>query len=110
MANRLCYHGHAVLKSVERFMKHYFLVAKDVGDLTRILCAVLEDQERKKKPGIGRFMQKLRRKKTVKGFKLERGRLDFTRDEAIKNDPINLIRIFHVANVDEMEFRSDEGG
>ena len=103
MANRLGYHGHAGLKAVERFMKHYFLVAKDVGDLTRILCAVLEDQERKKKPGIGRFMQKLRRKKTVKGFKLENGRLDFTSDEAIKKDPINLIRIFHVADVDEME-------
>ena len=29
-------------RGVERFMKHYFLVAKDVGDLTRIFCAVLE--------------------------------------------------------------------
>ena len=27
---------------VERFMKHYFLVAKDVGNLTRIFCAQLE--------------------------------------------------------------------
>ena len=25
-------------------MKHYFLVAKDVGDLTAILCAALESQ------------------------------------------------------------------
>ena len=28
--------------AVERFMKHYFLVAKSVGELTRVLCAVLE--------------------------------------------------------------------
>ncbi|MFZ3032899.1 MAG: [protein-PII] uridylyltransferase [Parvibaculum sp.] len=103
MANRLGYHGHAGLKAVERFMKHYFLIAKDVGDLTRILCAVLEDQERKKKPGIGRFMQKLRRKKVVKGFRLESGRLDFTSDKAIEEDPVNLIRIFHVADADELE-------
>ena len=35
-------------RGVERFMKHYFLVAKDVGDLTRIFCAILEaDQKRK---------------------------------------------------------------
>jgi len=27
-------------------MKHYFLVAKDVGDLTAILCAKLEDQQK----------------------------------------------------------------
>ena len=30
---------------VESFMKDYFLVAKDVGDLTRILCALLEEQQ-----------------------------------------------------------------
>ena len=28
--------------AVERFMKHYFLVAKTVGELTRVFCAVLE--------------------------------------------------------------------
>jgi len=107
MAKRLGYHEHGGLKTVERFMKHYFLVAKDVGDLTRILCAVLEDQERKKKPGIGRFMQKLRRKKVVKGFKLESGRLDFTSDKAIEKDPVNLIRIFNVADADELEIHPD---
>jgi [protein-PII] uridylyltransferase len=32
------------MKDVERFMKHYFLIAKDVGDLTRILCAALEKE------------------------------------------------------------------
>ncbi|MGV8997568.1 MAG: [protein-PII] uridylyltransferase [Parvibaculaceae bacterium] len=107
MSNRLGYHGHAGLKAVERFMKHYFLIAKDVGDLTRIFCAALEEQERKKKPGIGRFMQKLRRKKVIKGFKLESGRLDFTSDEAIEKDPVNLIRIFQVADADELEIHPD---
>lgn len=107
MSNRLGYHGHGGLKAVERFMKHYFLVAKDVGDLTRIFCAALEDQERKKKPGIGRFMQKLRRQKVIKGFKLESGRLDFTSDKAIEKDPANLIRIFHVADADELEIHPD---
>ncbi|MGB3810462.1 MAG: [protein-PII] uridylyltransferase [Parvibaculum sp.] len=107
MANRLGYHGHAGLKAVERFMKHYFLVAKDVGDLTRIFCAALEDQERKKKPGIGRFMQKLRRKKVIKGFKLEGDRLSFTSDKAVENDPVNLVRIFHVADADGLDIHPD---
>src|SRR5438270_2582059 len=35
------YTDHAGTRGVERFMKHYFLVAKDVGDLTRIFCAIL---------------------------------------------------------------------
>ena len=34
-------------RGVERFMKHYFRVTKTVGELTRVLCAVLEDQHRK---------------------------------------------------------------
>ena len=36
------------LKPVERFMKHYFLTAKEVGDLTRIICSVLEERQKDK--------------------------------------------------------------
>ena len=44
IAVRLGYTEHPGMKDVERFMKHYFLIAKDVGDLTAILCAELEDR------------------------------------------------------------------
>ena len=40
------YTDHAGSRGVERFMKHYFLVAKDVGDLTRIFCAILQIDQR----------------------------------------------------------------
>jgi [protein-PII] uridylyltransferase len=45
IAVRLGYTEHPGLRDVERFMKHYFLIAKDVGDLTAILCAKLEDNQ-----------------------------------------------------------------
>ena len=35
------YSARGGLASVERFMKHYFLIAKDVGDLTAIVCAAI---------------------------------------------------------------------
>ena len=38
-------------------MKHYFLVAKDVGDLTRIVCAELEDREAKNVPRLNRLLR-----------------------------------------------------
>ena len=98
MAERLGYHGHRGLKGVERFMKHYFLVAKDVGDLTRILCAALEEQERKKHPGIGRVMSMLRRKKLMRDFRVESGRLDAVSQKTFEKDPVNLIRIFHMTD------------
>jgi len=39
-------------RAVEAFMRAYFLVAKDVGDLTRIFCAALEEQHRKVRPAF----------------------------------------------------------
>jgi len=44
IAARLGYDDRVGMRSVERFMKHYFLMAKDVGDLTLIICAALEEQ------------------------------------------------------------------
>ncbi len=45
IAVRLGYTEHPGMQDVERFMKHYFLIAKDVGDLTAIVCAELEDRQ-----------------------------------------------------------------
>lgn len=107
MARRLGYHGHRGLKAVERFMKHYFLIAKDVGDLTRIFCAVLEDQEKKKKPSIGRFMQAMRRKKVIRGFSVETGRLSVSNVAFFEKDPVNIIRLFHVAEQHGLDIHPD---
>ncbi len=38
---------------VERFMKRYFLAAKQVGDLTRIFCSALEHEHKKSPPLLG---------------------------------------------------------
>ena len=37
-------------------MRAYFLVAKDVGDLTRIFCAALEEQHSKPRPSLTRML------------------------------------------------------
>src|ERR1700716_1502575 len=60
IAVRLGYTEHPGLRDVERFMKHYFLIAKDVGDLTAILCAKLEDSHAKAMPVLSRMMAKFR--------------------------------------------------
>src|ERR1700689_5070458 len=52
IAVRLGYTSHPGMQDVERFMKHYFLVAKDVGDLTAILCPNLEDKQAKPPPRL----------------------------------------------------------
>ncbi|KAF0118544.1 MAG: protein-PII uridylyltransferase [Rhodospirillaceae bacterium] len=92
---RMGYTDHAGARGVERFMKHYFLIAKDVGDLTRILCAVLEERH-KRKPKL-RFPAFTFRRRAVEGFALEGGRLTLT-PESIARDPVRLIRLFHVSH------------
>ncbi len=57
LARRLGYQRHPGLEAAERFMKHYFLVAKDIGDLTRIVCAELEDREAKNAPRLNRLLR-----------------------------------------------------
>lgn len=108
IAIRLGYTQHPGQKDVERFMKHYFLVAKDVGDLTRIFCSALEDQHVKKPhgTGIGGLMLRLRgaRGSAVQpireapGFVVENGRINAASDTVFKDDPVNLIRVFQVAD------------
>ena len=45
--------------AVERFMKHYFLIAKDVGDLTTILCSALEMQQLMAAPRLNQLLNPL---------------------------------------------------
>ena len=59
IARQLGYSTRAGQADVERFMKHYFLVAKDVGDLTAIVCAALEERQAKPTPVFDRFIGRL---------------------------------------------------
>ncbi|OHC73431.1 MAG: [protein-PII] uridylyltransferase [Rhodospirillales bacterium RIFCSPLOWO2_12_FULL_58_28] len=81
-------------RGVERFMKDYFLIAKDVGDLTRILCAVLEEAQKKRRFRMP-SMSLLTR--PVKGFRVDGARLMVENDRDFERDPVKLIRLFHEA-------------
>lgn len=109
LALRLGYTDHPGQSGVERFMKHYFLVAKDVGDLTRIFCAALEEIHAKKAPGLNRFFPRLplRKRRTIKGtkdFVIENGRINSVDREVFANNPVNLIRVFLLANQNDLAF------
>lgn len=97
IAKRLGYTDHAGAAGVERFMKHYFLTAKDVGDLTRIFCSVLE--ETNKRPSRSFF----RRIKKVGDFVLESDRLALPAGKTFAQDPLLLLRIFRVAQQENLD-------
>ncbi|QQP89601.1 [protein-PII] uridylyltransferase [Skermanella sp. TT6] len=101
ISRRLGYVDHAGLIGVERFMKHYFLVAKDVGDLTRIFCANLE-AEAKRQPRFSLLRIALARK-DIEGFLLDGERLNVRYDRQFKDNPVDTIRLFHVAQVNGLD-------
>ena len=103
MAERLGYRGHAGLSAVERFMKHYFLVAKEVGSLTGIVCSALEMKQLKSLPSFDALLApfgwrrraKLRR---TSDFRIENGRISAVSRDAFAKDPVNFIRLFVLAD------------
>ena len=112
IAVRLGYTEHPGLKDVERFMKHYFLIAKDVGDLTAILCAALEDQQAKPVPMLDRVMARFRPRgrralAETDDFLVDNNRINAAEPEVFRRDPVNLIRIFHLAQRHNLAFHPD---
>lgn len=94
LARRLGYQDRKGLSGVERFMKHYFLVAKQVGDLTRVVCAVLEDRHEKKPLfSLARIARR-----TVHGFRLDGERLTVKSEQAFVAEPAKMIKIFAAAH------------
>src|SRR5205814_1431358 len=113
IAVRLGYTSHPGMQDVERFMKHYFLVAKDVGDLTAILCAKLEDEQAKPAPVLSRMVARLRpgtkrrRVPDSDDFIIDNNRINLAAPDIFKHDPVNLIRIFRLAQKNNLAFHPD---
>src|SRR5690606_31928879 len=111
LARRMGYEQRLGMLGVERFMKRYFLVAKDVGDLTRIICASLEFRHAKDMDIVGRVLAPFRTGKTkIKGesaFVIDNGRLNIAAPDVFEKDPVNLIRMFMVAGREELLFHPD---
>jgi [protein-PII] uridylyltransferase len=111
IAVRLGYTRHPGLQDVERFMKHYFLIAKEVGDLTAILCAELEDRQ-VALPVLRRVMARFRPsgRRTLSesdDFVVDNNRINIAAPDVFRRDPVNLIRIFHLADRHGLAFHPD---
>ena len=99
LAERMGYTDHAGASGVERFMKHYFLIAKDVGDLTRIFCAALE--ERHQHRSIFRMPALFHRE--IEGFEINRGRLAVKSNTHFVEKPIDMLRLFEIAQRHDLD-------
>jgi [protein-PII] uridylyltransferase len=107
LARRLGFEGDSPRRAVEAFMRAYFRVAKDVGDLTRIFCAALEEQNKKPRRSLSRLLPGFLKPRTGnEDFYVENGRLN-ARPNLFRHDPKNLIRIFHIADEKGVDVHPD---
>jgi [protein-PII] uridylyltransferase len=94
-------------------MKHYFLHAKNVGDLTAIMCAGLEDRQAKAVPMLNRFVQRLRPRsgrralRESEDFVSDNNRITIADSDVFRRDPVNLIRLFRFAQKHSLVFHPD---
>jgi [protein-PII] uridylyltransferase len=112
IARRLGYGDRGDAPAVERFMRRYFLMAKEVGALTRAFCAKLESEESKKKPqGLSRLIAPrravARKLLAAPGFHEEGGRLTVDGMAVFEADPLNILRLFCIADRDDYDLHPD---
>ena len=87
-------------KDVERFMKRYFLATKTVGNLTRIFCAAIETEFNK--PLRMSFLS-FKKRKNITPFRLEVGRLFSYEREILTENPINIIKLFYISHINNID-------
>lgn len=95
IARRMGYRERNQVRAVERFMKRYYLVARDVGTVTRIFCAALDErEERGTRFSLPRFGFGRRR---INGFTIQGNRLNLGDPALFQHEPIRMLELFHLA-------------
>lgn len=95
IASAMNFKNTSTHKDVERFMKRYFLATKAVGNLTRIFCAEIESEFNK--PLRINFLS-FKKKLNVEPFSIEVGRLFAKNKEILSENPINILKLFHISH------------
>jgi len=94
------YHSRAGTRAVERFMKHYFLMAKEVGVLTRIFCAQVENAFARR----SRFrLPSLSTRRSPPGYRIEGDRLAVKDPGIFTEKPVEMLRIFLIAHNEDLD-------
>ena len=82
------------MRDVERFMKRYYLAARDVGNLTRIICAAMETDFRKRRLG---WAEEFRGRQDFGHFRIRSGRINLDPELMFREAPLRMLEIFHLA-------------
>ena len=95
IAERMGFEDDSSARAVEKFMKKYFQVARTVGNLTRSICAVLEEDKKRKPKSLQRVGGD---KQRIGAFVLDGERLGVDDEKLFEQDPARLIELFMISH------------
>ena len=108
VARRMGWRGRGDEPAVERFMRRYFLVARDVGALTRAFSASLEARHQKKPQGLSRLFRPTRKRDLGdSAFIEDGGRLSIASADVFRQDPARLLSLFVTADRHDLDLHPD---
>ena len=111
IARKMGWRGRGDELGVERFMKRYFQVAREVGGLTRAVSAQLEARQQKKSQGLARDLSRWLPRRRVRlafdGLAIERGRLTVKGTGVFAHDPVRLLTLFAEADRLDVDLHPD---
>ena len=95
IAAKLHFRGRTPQEKAERFMRRYFQYARHVGALTRIFCALLEEENLRTPQAP--FMKETVERHLPDGFTLDAARLNFAPSVNLAEQPSLAVQLFYVA-------------
>lgn len=104
IAGRLGYGGQNANERGEIFMRDYFRMVRTIGTLTRIICAHIEGEFATRITGAeGDSLLPRPHDGALEGFVVRNGWLDISSDRQFENNPTEMLRLFHVAQEQELD-------
>lgn len=111
LAERLGYADRPDASAAERMMKHYFLTAMEIGRLTRVFWAAVEEQNANLLQRAPALLPKALAEDEAGArvnLRIHNGRLDFAQARRAKTAPVDLFRYFRAfAKRPDIDFHPD---
>lgn len=108
VAQRMNFADRPGRSGVERFMQLFFLHAKQVGSLTGVFLAQLDEQWAAQRIGFfAKLRARSRRARKIGSFAVIAEKVAAPGDDFFAQDPVRLIELFHVADREGMEIHPE---
>ena len=115
IAPQMGFHDRSGLRDVERFMRRYFLAARQAGNLTRIFCAAIEtDFQSSPSSSIARFslgrlfsFASAQSENKLAPFETRKGWLLLQSDLRFRDNPALIMPLFAHAQSEQLDIEPD---